>query len=207
MLPFSHDEVVYGKGSMLTKMPGDEWQKFANLRLVYGYMFTHPGAKLLFMGAEFGQGTEWDYSKSLDWYVLEYPNHQGIKEVVKGLNKLYKTEPALYEKAFDAEGFEWIDGGNAADSVLIYSRKGKEPKNDLVVILNMTPTPHQNFRVGVPHEGSWKEIFNTDDKIYWGSGMNNPKAIKTDKNSWHGRKHSVLVTLPPLSVIVLKQDK
>ena len=207
MLPFSHDEVVYGKGSMLTKMPGDEWQKFANLRLVYGYMFTHPGAKLLFMGAEFGQGTEWDYSKSLDWYVLEYPNHQGIKEVVKGLNKLYKNEPALYEKSFEADGFEWIDGGNAADSVLIYSRKGKEPKNDLVVILNMTPTPHQNFRVGVPHEGSWKEIFNTDDKIYWGSGINNPKAIRADKNTWHGRKHSVLVTLPPLSVIVLKQDK
>ena len=207
MLPFSHDEVVYGKGSMLTKMPGDEWQKFANLRLVYGYMFTHPGAKLLFMGAEFGQGTEWDFSKSLDWYVLEYPNHQGIKEVVKALNKLYKNEPALYEKAFEAEGFEWIDGGNSADSVLIYGRKGKEPKNDLVVILNMTPAPHQNFRVGVPHEGSWKEIFNTDDKIYWGSGMNNSKAIKTDKNSWHGRKHSVLVTLPPLSVIVLKQDK
>ena len=207
MLPFSHDEVVYGKGSMLTKMPGDEWQKFANLRLVYGYMFTHPGAKLLFMGAEFGQGTEWNFSTSLDWYVLEYPNHQGIKEVVKALNKLYKSEPALYEKAFEADGFEWIDGGNSADSVLIYGRKGKDPKNDLVIILNMTPTPHKNFRVGVPHDGSWKEIFNTDEKLFWGSGVTNTKALKTEKNNWHGRQHSLLVSLPPLSVIVLKQDK
>ncbi len=207
MLPFSHDEVVYGKGSMLTKMPGDEWQKFANLRLVYGYMFTHPGAKLLFMGAEFGQGTEWNFSTSLDWYVLEYPNHQGIKEVVKALNKLYKSEPALYEKAFEADGFEWIDGGNSADSVLIYGRKGKDPKNDLVIILNMTPTPHKNFRVGVPYDGSWREIFNTDEKLFWGSGVTNAKALKTEKNNWHGRQHSLLVSLPPLSVIVLKQDK
>ncbi|MFB9845340.1 1,4-alpha-glucan branching protein GlgB [Mucilaginibacter ginsenosidivorans] len=207
MLPFSHDEVVYGKGSMLNKMPGDEWQKFANLRLVYSYMFTHPGTKLLFMGAEFGQGTEWDFSKSLDWYVLEYPNHKGVQDTVKALNKLYKKEPALYEKAFEGTGFEWIDGGNSADSVLIYTRKGHDPKNDLVIVLNMTPNPHENFRVGVPDAGSWKEMFNSDDKAYWGSGMGNTKAIKADKEHWHGRENSILVTLPPLSAVVFKKSK
>ncbi|MBS1526744.1 MAG: 1,4-alpha-glucan branching protein GlgB [Bacteroidetes bacterium] len=207
MLPFSHDEVVYGKGSMLRKMPGDEWQQFANLRLVYSYMFTHPGTKLLFMGDEIAQGTEWDYSKSLDWYVLEYPNHKGVQEIVKALNKLYKTEPALYEKAFEGSGFEWIDGGNSADSVLVYTRKGHDPKNDLVIVLNMTPNPHHNYRVGVPDGGNWKEIFNSDDEKYWGSGMGNPKMVKSEKVSWHGRPNSVCVTLPPLGAVVFKQSK
>ena len=207
MLPFSHDEVVYGKGSMLGKMPGDEWQRFANLRLVYSYMFTHPGTKLLFMGDEFGQGTEWDFSRSLDWYVLEYPNHKGVQETVKALNKLYRNEPALYEKAFEGGGFEWIDGGNSADSVLIYTRKGIDPKNDLVIALNMTPNPHYGYRVGVPEAGSWKEIFNSDDKHYWGSGMSNPKAIKSEKAPWHGRENSISVTLPPLAAVVFKLGK
>jgi 1,4-alpha-glucan branching enzyme len=207
MLPFSHDEVVYGKGSMLNKMPGDEWQKFANLRLVYSYMFTHPGTKLLFMGDEFGQGTEWDFSRSLDWYVLEYPNHLGIQETVKTLNSLYRDEPALYEKAFEGGGFEWIDGGNANDSVLIYTRKGHDPKNDLVIVLNMTPNPHHNYRIGVPEAGTWKEIFNSDDKKYWGSGMSNPTAVKSEKEHWHGRDNSINVTLPPLAAVVFKQGK
>ncbi|HVV56603.1 MAG TPA: 1,4-alpha-glucan branching protein GlgB [Mucilaginibacter sp.] len=207
MLPFSHDEVVYGKGSMLRKMPGDEWQQFANLRLVYSYMFTHPGTKLLFMGGEFGQGTEWDFSKSLDWYVLEFPNHKGIQETMKALNKLYKTEPALYEKAFEGSGFEWIDGGNANDSILIYTRKGYEAKNDLVIVLNMTPTPHHGYRVGVPEDGSWKEIFNSDNKKFWGSGMENPKAIKSEQVSWHGKDNSISITLPPLAAVVFKQGK
>jgi len=207
MLPFSHDEVVYGKGSMLNKMPGDEWQKFANLRLVYSYMFTHPGTKLLFMGAEFGQGTEWNFERSLDWYVLEYPNHRGIQEVVKALNKLYKSEPALYEKAFESTGFEWIDGGNSADSILIYTRKGHDPKNDLVIVLNMTPNPHHGYRVGVPAAGSWKEIFNSDEKQYWGSGLDNPKAVKSEKIHWHGRDNSISVNLPPLGATVFKVGK
>src|SRR3569833_3710701 len=142
------------------------------------------------MGAEFGQGTEWDFSKSLDWYVLEYPNHKGVQETVKALNKLYKEEPALYEKAFEGGGFEWIDGGNSADSVLIYARKGHDPKNALVIVLNMTPNPHYDFRVGVTDAGSWKEIFNSDDKAYWGSGMSNSKVIKTDKEHWHGKENS-----------------
>ncbi|HVS92084.1 MAG TPA: 1,4-alpha-glucan branching protein GlgB [Mucilaginibacter sp.] len=207
MLPFSHDEVVYGKGSMLRKMPGDEWQQFANLRLVYSYMFTHPGTKLLFMGDEIAQGTEWDYSKSLDWYVLEYPNHKGVQEIVKALNKLYKTEPALYERAFEGSGFEWIDGGNSTDSVLVYTRKGHDPKNDLVIVLNMTPNPHHHYRVGVPEGGNWKEVFNSDDEKYWGSGLGNPKAVKSEKISWHGRPDSINVTLPPLAAVVFKHSK
>jgi len=207
MLPFSHDEVVYGKGSMLRKMPGDEWQQFANLRLAYSYMFTHPGSKLLFMGAEFGQGSEWNFSQSLEWYVLEYPNHRGIQETVKALNHLYRTEPALYEKSFEGSGFEWIDGGNANDSVLIYTRKGLDPKNDLVIVLNLTPAPHHGFRVGVPESGNWKEIFNSDDKKYWGSGMLNGKAMKAEKEHWHGREYSIHVDLPPLGATVLKRSK
>ncbi|MBS1533157.1 MAG: alpha amylase C-terminal domain-containing protein, partial [Bacteroidetes bacterium] len=185
----------------------DEWQKFANLRLVYSYMFTHPGTKLLFMGGEFGQGTEWDFSKSLDWYVLEYPNHKGIQETVKALNKLYRSEPALYEKAFEGSGFEWIDGGNSNDSILIYTRKGHDKKDDLVIVLNMTPTPHQGYRVGVPEAGNWKEIFNSDNKHYWGGGMDNPKAIKSEKVHWHGKENSIAVTLPPLGATVFKMGK
>jgi 1,4-alpha-glucan branching enzyme len=207
MLPFSHDEVVYGKGSMLRKMPGDEWQQFANLRLMYGYMFTHPGSKLLFMGAEFGQGGEWNFSQSLEWYVLEYPNHRGIQSVVKALNHLYKTEPALYEKSFESSGFEWIDGGNAEDSILIYGRKGHDAKDDLVIILNMTPNPHHGSRVGVPAAGNWKEIFNSDDKEYWGSGMVTTKSVKSEKEYWHGKENSILVDLPPLSAVVFKKAK
>ncbi|WP_295674691.1 1,4-alpha-glucan branching protein GlgB [uncultured Mucilaginibacter sp.] len=207
MLPFSHDEVVYGKGSMLRKMPGDEWQQFANLRLLYSYMFTHPGSKLLFMGAEFGQGTEWNFQNSLDWHVLEYPNHQGIKEVVKALNQLYKDEPALYEKAFDYNGFEWVDGGNSNDSILIYNRKGIDEANELVIVLNMTPIVHHDFRVGVHATGKWVEIFNSDAKKFWGSGIDNPKPVSTETVNWHGREQSIKITIPPLAAIVFKREK
>ena len=205
MLPFSHDEVVYGKGSMLRKMPGDEWQQFANLRLLYSYMFTHPGTKLLFMGAEFGQGTEWNYQHSLDWHVLEYANHQGIKETVKALNHLYRSEPALYEKGFDYSSFEWIDGGNANDSILVYVRKGHDEENDLVIVLNMTPIPHHNFRIGVPAKGNWGEIFNSDAKSFWGGGVSNLAAVQSETVSWHGRENSINITVPPLSATVFKR--
>ncbi|GAA3967973.1 1,4-alpha-glucan branching protein GlgB [Mucilaginibacter dorajii] len=205
MLPFSHDEVVYGKGSMLRKMPGDEWQQFANLRLMYSYMFTHPGTKLLFQGAEFGQGDEWDYSKSLQWHVLEYANHQGMSETVKALNHLYRDEPALYEKAFDFTGFEWIDGGNANDSILVYGRMGHNSKDDLVIILNMTPVPRYNYRIGVPAAGAWKEIFNSDAKNLWGSGIINYDAVKTDAQKWHGKANSINITIPPLAAVVFKK--
>jgi len=207
MLPFSHDEVVYGKGSMLRKMPGDEWQQFANLRLLYSYMFTHPGSKLLFMGGEFGQGTEWNFQNSLDWHVLEYPNHQGIKAVVKALNQLYKGEPALYEKSFDYNGFEWVDGGNANDSILIYNRKGIDEDNELVVVLNMTPMVHHDFRVGVHATGKWVEIFNSDAKKFWGSGIDNPKPVSTETVNWHGREQSIKITIPPLAAVIFKREK
>jgi len=207
MLPFSHDEVVYGKGSMLRKMPGDEWQQFANLRLVYSYMFTHPGAKLMFMGSEFGQGTEWNYQHSLPWHVLDYPNHMGMKEAVKALNALYKSEPALYERQFSGDGFEWIDGGNANDSVMIFGRKADDASNYLVIVLNMTPVSRDGFRVGVPYVGNWKEIFNSDTESFWGSGVQNTVAIKSEPVNWHGRENSINITLPPLAASVFKRIK
>ncbi|WP_158993091.1 1,4-alpha-glucan branching protein GlgB [Mucilaginibacter sp. L196] len=207
MLPFSHDEVVYGKGSMLRKMPGDEWQQFANLRLLYSFMFTHPGTKLLFMGAEFGQGTEWNFQQSLEWYVLQYPNHNGIKETVKALNKLYRSEPALYEKGFDYTGFEWIDGGNTNDSILVYARKGYNPDDDLVVVLNMTPVIRHDFRVGVTQAGDWKEIFNSDAENLWGSGVLNSNPVSSEAINWHGREDSVNITIPPLGASIFKRVK
>ena len=205
MLPFSHDEVVYGKGSMLRKMPGDEWQQFANLRLLYSYMFTHPGTKLLFMGGEFGQGTEWNFQNSLDWYLLEYPNHQGIKETIKALNHLYRDEPALYEKGFEWSSFEWIDGGNSNDSILVYNRKGHDVINDLVIVLNMTPITHQGYRIGMPSKGKWTEIFNSDAKAYWGSGVENSEPLATEIVNWHGRDNSITISVPPLGAVVFKK--
>jgi 1,4-alpha-glucan branching enzyme len=205
MLPFSHDEVVYGKGSMLNKMPGDDWQKFANLRLLYSFMFTHPGTKLMFMGSEFGQVAEWNFQKSLDWHLLEHMSHQGIKEAVKSINQLYKSEPALYERGFEWTGFEWIDAGNLDDSVLAYTRKGVDRENDLVVVLNMTPIPHYNYRIGVPAAGEWQEIFNSDAEKFWGSGLINFDPIATEATSWHGKDNSMSITAPPLGAAIFKK--
>jgi 1,4-alpha-glucan branching enzyme len=205
MLPFSHDEVVYGKGSMLTKMPGDDWQRYANLRLMYSYMFTHPGTKLLFMGAEFGQNAEWNFSQSLDWWVTQFDCHVGMQETVKALNHLYRSEPALYEKGFSADGFEWIDGGNVEDSIFIYLRKGNDDANALVVALNMTPNVRYNYRIGVPAAGQWTEVFNSDKKLFWGSGVDNPQPVPAEQTAWHGRDNSINVTLPPLGVVVFKK--
>lgn len=205
MLPLSHDEVVYGKRSILRKMPGDDWQQYANLRLLYSYMFTHPGTKLLFMGDEFGQSEEWDYSKSLDWHLLEYAPHKGIQETVKALNHLYTSEPGLYEKNFSWDGFEWIDGSNADDSILVYSRKGYDPKNDMVIILNMTPVTRHSYRIGVPHAGTWQEVFNSDAKHFYGAGFTNDKDLKTEEVEWQWKKNSVILTIPPLGAVVLKR--
>jgi 1,4-alpha-glucan branching enzyme len=205
MLPFSHDEVVYGKGSMLTKMPGDDWQKFANMRLLYSYMFTHPGTKLMFMGCEFGQVAEWNYKQSLDWHLLQYASHTGLKEAVKAINQLYKSEPALYERGFEWTGFEWIDAGNVNDSVLVFARKGVERDNDLVVVLNMTPVPHNNYRIGVPAAGQWQEIFNSDAEKFWGSGVINFEPVATESIGWHGRDNSITITTPPLGAAVFKK--
>jgi 1,4-alpha-glucan branching enzyme len=170
-------------------------------------MFTHPGTKLLFMGAEFGQGVEWNFQESLQWYVLQYPNHQGIKETVKALNKLYRSEPALYEKAFEGSGFEWIDGGNANDSILIFTRKGFKSADDLVIVLNMAPVTRHDFRVGVPEAGTWQEIFNSDAEGFWGSGIANPSPIKSEVVNWHGRQNSINITVPPLAASIFKKVK
>ncbi|MCJ8209279.1 1,4-alpha-glucan branching protein GlgB [Mucilaginibacter sp. RS28] len=205
MLPFSHDEVVYGKGSMLGKMPGDDWQRFANLRLVYAYMFTHPGTKLMFMGSEFAQSGEWNFQHSLDWWLLQYDSHNGVKETVKALNQLYKSEPALFEKQFDGDGFEWIDASNANQSIMIYGRKGHDRENDLVIALNMTPAVQRGYRVGVPAAGTWQEIFNSDKHEYWGSGVLNGAPVQSEKNSWHGRENSIVIDLPPLAATVFKK--
>ena len=204
MLPLSHDEVVYGKRSILRKMPGDDWQQFANLRLLYSYMFTHPGTKLLFMGDEFGQSEEWKVNQSLDWHLLQYAPHHGAKETVKALNHLYRNEPALYERSFTSNGFQWVDGGNAADSVLVYRRIGNDEHSQLVIILNMTPVPRQNFRIGVPFAGTWKEIFNSDSREFWGSGLINPMALVSEPVKWQWKDNSVVLTLPPLGAVVLK---
>ena len=204
MLPFSHDEVVHGKGSLLARMPGDEWQKFANLRLLYLYMFTHPGTKCLFMGNEIGQVSEWDFNRSLDWHLLEYAPHLGIKETITALNALYRSEPALYEKSFQSDGFEWIEGGDAENSVLVYSRKGNEPENELLVVLNMTPIPRQGWRVGFPSSGKWEIILNSDDQHFYGSGLVKDQFVISEEISWHGKAQSGLMYLPPLAGLVLK---
>lgn len=205
MLPFSHDEVVHGKGSLLDRMPGDEWQKFANLRLLYLYMFTHPGTKCLFMGNEFAQSAEWNFNQSLDWHLLEYAPHKGIKETITSLNKLYRSEPALYEKSFDSEGFEWIEGGDAENSVLVYSRKGNDPSNDLLIVLNLTPVPRKTWRIGLPAEGKWELLLNSDDLHFYGSDLFNDQNVISEEIFWHGKPQSGLMNLPPLAGLVLKR--
>lgn len=204
MLPLSHDEVVYGKKSILGRMPGDEWQKFANLRLLYSYMFTHPGAKLLFQGAEFGQSGEWNFEQSLDWHLLQYGLHDGIKKTVADLNKLYRTNPALYEKQFSAEGFEWINYGDHENAVLSFIRKGRDPKENLFIVCNMTPVVREDYRIGIPQKGRLSEIFNSDGIDYGGSGVGNAKAVKVDAIPWNGRDFSASLTLPPLAVTVFR---
>jgi len=202
MLPFSHDEVVYGKKSLIYKMPGDEWQRFANLRLLYGYMFTHPGTKLLFMGAEFGQTSEWSFEQSLDWHLLQYDFHSGIKRLITDLNQLYKSQPALYEKQFRGDGFEWINYSDHQNAILSYIRKGNNPDENLIVVCNFTEVLRENYRIGIPKKGKLQEIFNSDAAIYGGSGAGNSKSLKAESISYDGRDFSAELVLPPLSVTV-----
>ena len=204
MLPLSHDEVVYGKKSILGKMPGDEWQRFANLRLLYSYMFTHPGTKLLFQGAEFGQSSEWNFQESLQWYLLQYEVHKGVQNLIRDLNTLYKNEPALSQKQFQSEGFEWIDYNDAANSVLIYIRHGEREEDDVIVACNMTPIPRENYKIGLPRKGKLVEIFNSDKKEYSGTGefLNKPKTSK--KAPWHFRDQSIEIVIPPLAMVAFK---
>ena len=204
MLPFSHDEVVYGKQSLVYRMPGDEWQRFANLRLMFGYMFTHPGTNLIFMGGEFGQTSEWNFQQSLEWHLTQHEVHSGIQELIKALNAIYKGYPALYEKQFSPDGFQWIDYGDHENSVLTYIRRGHNMKNDIFIACNFTPVPRENYRVGIPKKsGKLKLILNSDDKKYGGSGMEcKLSAIK--KKAWHGREQSVEMTIPPLSIVIFQ---
>ncbi|VXB04442.1 1,4-alpha-glucan branching protein GlgB [Maribacter litoralis] len=203
MLPFSHDEVVYGKQSLVYRMPGDEWQKFANLRLLFGYMFTHPGTNLMFMGGEFGQTSEWNFQQSLDWHLLQYDVHKGVQDFVKDLNHLYKNSPGLYEKQFSPEGFQWIDYGDHENSVLTYVRKGHDEENDLVIACNFTPVPRENYRIGNPKKGKLKEILNSDHTKYGGGGNLNEKIASSTKPA-HGHKKSIVITIPPLGIVILK---
>lgn len=204
MLPLSHDEVVHGKSPMLYKMPGDDWQKFANLRALYGYMFTHPGGKLLFMGNEFGANTEWNYKSELPWHLLQHKSHSGLKDCVRDLNLLLRNEPALYENQFNTNGFEWIDLSHRPECVIVYRRKGKDPVNDLLVILNLTPVVRRDWKLYAAGKESWKEVFNTDLAEYGGTGdVYNPEILTSlvDKKE---NRYEINVHLPPLGCIVLK---
>jgi len=202
VLPLSHDEVVYGKGSLLNKMPGDEWQKFANLRLLFAYMYAFPGKKLLFMGNEFGQRDEWNHEKSLDWHLLDFEYHKGLQRLVKDLNYLYKKESALHKYDCESKGFEWIDFNDWEKSIISFIRKDEE--NEIIIVCNFTPVPRINYRIGCTREGFWKEILNTDAKEYCGSGLGNMGGVNSENIPFHNRKYSLSLTLPPLSCIYLK---
>jgi len=205
MLPLSHDEVVHGKGSLMDRMPGDEWQQFANMRLMFSYMFTHPGTKLLFMGAEFGQTSEWNIERGLDWWLLQHELHKGIKVLIADLNKLYTSHPQLYVQQFSADGFRWISQDNADDSVIIYSRHAKDAKlPPIVVICNFLPTTRDHYKVGVPIQGTYTEILNSDDKKYGGSGATLGKSkIKSVDKKWQNQEQHITLSIPPLGVAVM----
>ena len=206
MLPLSHDEVVHGKGSLLGKMPGDDWQKFANLRLLYAWMYAQPGKKLLFMGGEFGQWREWDVETSLDWHLLEYPMHSGLRLWVGDLNRVMREEKALHELDFDPAGFQWIDVTDADQSVVSLIRRGRSPADVVVAAFNFTPVPRHNYQIGVPAPGHWREMLNGDAPMYGGSGMGNLGGVDAVPVAMHGHGHSVTLTLPPLAALFLKPE-
>ena len=203
VLPLSHDEVVHGTGSLIDQMPGDTWQKFANLRLLYTYMWCHPGKKLLFMGGEFGQWQEWNFDESLHWHLLQWDSHRGLKRAVADLNALVRDEPSLHEVDFYPAGFEWIDCHNWQDSILAFVRRGHRPEDFVVVVCNFTPVVRQGYRLGVPHEGPYQERFNSDSRYYDGSNVGNIGTLMATTTRNHGRPASLTLTLPPLAAVVL----
>jgi len=204
VLSLSHDEVVYGKGSLIRKMPGDDWQKFANLRVLFAYMYAQPGKKLLFMGSEFGQWNEWDHEAGLDWHLLDYPLHSGMARMVSDLNYLHKSEPALHELDFDPQGFEWIDCNDSQQSVLSLLRKGREEKERMIVVCNFTPVPRVGYRIGAPTAGTWQEVFNSDAGVYGGSGLGNSGQVEAAYSSLHGQPFSLTIVVPPLAAVYFK---
>ena len=206
VLPLSHDEVVHGKGSLLNKMPGDEWQKFANLRLLFAYMFAQPGKKLLFMGGEFGQSREWSHDRALDWELLQYPVHRGVQAWLRDLNHLYRNQPAMYEQELDPHGFEWVDCNDAPRSIISLLRRGKNANDVVLVACNFTPVPREDYRVGVPVGGWWKELLNSDGRDYAGSGMGNSGGVMAEHKAQHGRPFSLKLTLPPLAAVFLRPE-
>jgi 1,4-alpha-glucan branching enzyme len=207
VLPFSHDEVVHLKKAMLSKMPGDAWRMFANLRALYGYMFGHPGKKLMFMGDEFGQWQEWNHDTSLHWHLTSDPMHAGLQRWVKDLNTLYRGEPALYERDDSPEGFEWIDCSDHEGNVVSFVRRAADPANMLLFVCNFAAAPRYDYRIGAPVEGVWEEILNSDATAYGGSGLGNLGAVETSPTPTHGRPFSLSLTLPPLSVIAFRTPR
>ena len=206
ILPLSHDEVVHGKGSLIGKMPGDRWQRFANLRAYYGFMWGHPGKKLLFMGGEFAHEREWNHDRELDWPSLDDPAHAGVQRLVRDLNHLYVAEPALHRRDCDGDGFMWTVGDDRSNSVYAFLRLAPDQPSVLVVC-NMTPVPRQGYRIGVPHAGGWREILNTDSGYYGGSNIGNEGRVETSAVAAHGQPQSVELALPPLSTIFLRHDR
>ncbi|MGH8508328.1 MAG: 1,4-alpha-glucan branching protein GlgB, partial [Gammaproteobacteria bacterium] len=206
VLPFSHDEVVYGKGSLIGKMPGDDWQKFANLRLLFGYMYGHPGKKLLFMGGEFGQWREWNHDESLDWHLLTYAPHQGLRNWIGDLNRFYRSTPALYERDFQPQGFDWIDCHAAENSTLSFLRLAASDDGVVLLACNFAPVLRCNFRIGVPLGGWWREALNSDAETYGGSGHGNLGAVEAAPIPAQGRPHSLNLTLPPLSAVFFTHE-
>jgi len=205
VLPLSHDEVVHGKGSIIGRMPGDGWQQFAGVRLLYGYMWTHPGKKLLFMGGELAQRREWQHEESLEWHVLQFPQHAGVQRWVRDLNRLYRATPALHELDFSEAGFAWIDHADAEISVISYLRMASAGP-PVLVVCNFTPVPRPDFRLGVPHPGRWREVLNSDAVDYGGSGHGNLGGVVSERVSDHGHPQSLRVRLPPLAVLVFTPD-
>jgi 1,4-alpha-glucan branching enzyme len=204
VLPLSHDEVVHGKGSLLARMPGDLWQKFANMRLLYGYMYAQPAKKLLFMGGEFGQWAEWSHDSSLEWHLLQYDSHRRLQRWVSDLNRTYRAERALHELDCDPAGFEWIDGSDSQQSMLTFMRKSRGGDEIVVAVFNFTPVPRQNYRVGIPHGGHWREILNSDSQLYGGGGQGNQGGVDAEEIQAHGRQHSLNLTVPPLAAVFFR---
>jgi 1,4-alpha-glucan branching enzyme len=203
VLPLSHDEVVHGKGSLYGKMPGDRWQKLANLRALYAYMWAHPGKKLLFMGGELAQEAEWSHARSLDWHLLESRENAGVQALVRDMNRVLRAEPSLYEQDFDSAGFWWLEANDAAANVLAFARASGNGRRVLVCAANLSPVPREGYRLGLPRAGRWREAVNTDSAFYGGSGWGNRGGVEAEAVPWHEQPFSAPVTLPPLGVVWL----